>query len=327
MPETSASVLYGLYEVFSSVGTLWPQLTGEQVQCRTVSTNIVAASKDMFLTAQGVPVLATHTFDQKHRTNVVIVPEVEIMPDQDPRGRWPVASKWVAQQYEAGAVVCSACNGALLLADEGLLDGFEATTHWSVSGIFARYYPDVTLRPERVLMPAGIGHRIVTAGGAASWTDLALYLVARFGGEDEARRIAKIFLFGDRACGQMPFASRVRPRQHDDAVISDIQVWISGHYSSPTPVANMTERSGLTQRTFKRRFKAATGYTPLDYVQTLRIEEAKQMLESSSVSVDDIACEVGYEDATSFRRLFKRSTGLRPHEYRQKFKSVVQGIN
>lgn len=161
----------------------------------------------------------------------------------------------------------------------------------------------------------------MTAGAAASWTDLVLYLVARFCGEEEARRTAKLFLFGDRTDGQLPFAARVRPRQHEDAAIAAAQVWIADNYAAPNPVAGMTEASGLAPRTFKRRFEAATGYGPLDYVQSLRIEEAKQMLETVDDPIDAIAMEVGYAEPAAFRRLFKRLTGLSPLPYRQKFRT------
>ncbi|MDX1401300.1 MAG: helix-turn-helix domain-containing protein, partial [Kiloniellales bacterium] len=197
------------------------------------------------------------------------------------------------------------------------------TTHWSASRIFREYYPNVALKSERVLVATGAEHRIVTSGGSAAWTDLALYLIARFCGDIEARRIAKIFLFGDRSDGQLPFAAMVRPKQHKDAVVAEIQVWIASHYAQPNPVAAMAKRSGLTERTFIRRFKAATGYAPLNYVQTMRIEESKQILETTDDPIDNIALAVGYDDPNSFRRLFKRTTGVSPSRYRQRFKSIV----
>lgn len=117
----------------------------------------------------------------------------------------------------------------------------------------------------------------------------------------------------------MPFAVIARPRQHSDSVVADSQAWIATHYEVPNPVATLINRSGLTPRTFARRFKKATGYTPIEYVQTLRIEEAKQQLEATDDPVDEIAVNVGYDDAGSFRRLFKRLTGISPGAYRQKF--------
>ena len=201
-----------------------------------------------------------------------------------------------ARQYDNGAIVCSVCSGSLMLAEAGLLDGREATSHWSARPFFQRCYPRVLLRAERVLVPSGAGHRIVTSGGSMSWTDLALYLIARFCGDVEARHIAKIFLLGDRRDGQLPFAAMVRPPQHEDAIIADAQVWIADNYATANPVATMVARARLTDRTFKRRFRAATGYAPLEYVQSLRIEEAKQILETTTTAIDDVALTVGYDE-------------------------------
>jgi transcriptional regulator GlxA family with amidase domain len=208
------------------------------------------------------------------------------------------------------------------LAEAGLLDGCEATTHWNARPFFQRCYPRVLLRAERILVPSGAEHRLVTSGGSTSWTDLALYLLARFCGDAEARHIAKIFLFGDRSDGQLPFAAMVRPAQHEDAVIAQSQTWIADNYAVANPVAAMVHLSSLNDRTFKRRFKAATGYAPLEYVQSLRIEEAKQILETTDMAIDDVASSVGYDEPNSFRRLFKRTTGISPHQYRLRFASI-----
>jgi transcriptional regulator GlxA family with amidase domain len=142
-----------------------------------------------------------------------------------------------------------------MLAEAGLLDGEEATCHWAATETMRHRYPAVRLRPERVLVTSGSEHRLVTAGATASWTDLALYLVARFCGEDEARRAAKLFLFGDSA-GQLPFAARVRPRQHDDAAIAAAQGWIVDNYAEANPVAGMTAASGLAAAHIQAPFRS-----------------------------------------------------------------------
>ena len=126
-----------------------------------------------------------------------------------------------------------------------------------------------------------------------------------------------------RSEGQLLFAAMRKPKRHEDVVIEKSQQWIANHYDAPNPIKNMVKQSGLTERTFKRRFKTATGYTPIDYVQTLRIEEAKHMLETTSDAIDLIAQQTGYEDPTSFRRLFKRMTGVTPGRYRQRFQSII----
>lgn len=321
VPESSAAVIYGLHEVFSCVGTVWQMLTGDRVRSREMQPRIVGLATDPMMTTLRVPLVPDTTFADRAVMDVVIVPDLFLEPEPDLTDRWPDAIEWLTAQHRDGATICSVCTGALLLAQAGLLDGREATTHWSASPIFKTQFPDVNLKPERVLSHSGPHHDIITSGGSASWTDLSLYLIARFCGEEEARRIAKVFLFGDRSQGQLPFAAMVRPKQSDDATISKSQEWIAEHYDCPNPVAEMTVRSGLTERTFKRRFRRSTGYTPIDYVQSLRIEEAKHMLETTEQPIEEVAEQVGYEDSGSFRRLFKRQVGISPHQYRQRYMS------
>lgn len=323
VPEVSAAIVYGLHEVFTCVGTVWETLTGEKTNTRLMTPRIVGRTTAPMRTTFGAMLVADHTLDEEHRSDVVIVGDLNFDDGGSPVGRWSDEVAWISNQYERGAIVCSVCTGSMMLAEAGLLNNREATTHWSARGVFEQCYPQVLLRPERVLVPSGLEHRIVTSGGSTSWTELALYLVARFCGDKEARRIAKIFLFGDRSDGQLPFAAMARPKQHEDAVISESQVWIADHYAVASPVMRMVGQSGLTSRTFKRRFTNATGYAPLDYVQSLRIEEAKQMLETTDDAIDDIASLVGYDEPNSFRRLFKRTTGITPHQYRVRFKIVA----
>ena len=324
LPETTPTSLYGFYEVFAAIGVTWETLTGQSTKLTPPSVRLVSGRRRSFKSTLGLTITPHLSFAEVKRSDIVIVTDLALQPETDPRGRWREAIVWLRKQYRQGALVASVCTGSILLAEAGLLEAEEATTHWSACDVFARCYPAVKLRPERILSPAGEAHRIITAGGMSSWENLALYLVARFFGEVEAVRIAKIFLFGDRSDGQLPFAALSRPRRHDDAVIAHCQSWIADHYALGNPVARMVRQSGLPERTFKRRFKTATGYAPVEYVQALRIEEAKQHLESTSAPVDVIAREVGYEDPTFFRRLFKRRTGVTPARYRQRFQSVLR---
>lgn len=326
IPETSPGVLYGLMEVFAAVGVTWPALTGEKADGRRIDVRIVAGSRATFLGEAGVPIAPQAAFAEVVETDVVIVPDLYLTPDADPSGRWQDVGAWLHRQLAQGATVASVCSGSVLLAAVGLLDGCEATTHWGFADLFRRRFPAVRLRAERVLVPSGPEARIVTSGGAASWEDLALYLIARFCGPAEAVRTSKIFLFGDRSEGQLPYAVMTRPRHHSDAAVAACQTWIADHYDIENPVARMVARSGLAERSFKRRFKAATGYAPIDYVQRLRIEEAKHLLEVTEHPVDAIGREVGYEDPTFFRRLFKRQAGLTPAGYRKRFKSIARPV-
>jgi transcriptional regulator GlxA family with amidase domain len=323
VPETATGVLHGLYEVFTYVGSGWEMLTGWPPGPRRFQPKIVASGREPFRNSAGIPIAPDLSLAEAKRADIVIVADLAVGRDEETRGRWPEVAGWLRGQHAQGALICSVCTGSLLLAEAGLLDGEEATCHWAATDQIRKRYPAIRLCPERVLVSSGVEHRLVTSGGNASWTDLALYIVARFCGEDEARRTAKLFLFGDRSNGQAPFAARVRPPQHDDAAVAAAQVWIAENYAVPNPVAGMTAASGLTGRTFKRRFEAATGYMPLDYVQSMRIEEAKQMLEASDIPIEDVAAEAGYTEPAAFRRLFKRSTGISPVQYRQRFQQVT----
>jgi transcriptional regulator GlxA family with amidase domain len=226
---------------------------------------------------------------------------------------------WIRRMYAAGAQIYSACGGSLVLAEAGLLDGRETTTHWVYVPLFREEFPDVMLHEDRILVQTGPGHSIVCGGGASSWQDLSLLLIAKHGGNEEAIRISKFFLYQWHREGQLPYASMIANADHGDAAILACQTWLAENYERPDIVSEMVKRSGLPKRTFDRRFKAATGYAPLAYVQALRIEEAKQMLETTARPIEAIAREVGYEDLASFRRLFRRLSGMTPGDYRKKF--------
>jgi transcriptional regulator GlxA family with amidase domain len=317
--QTTPGTLYALYEVLASAGVAWPAVTGEATDAPRLDVRIVSADGAPFAGVMGVPVAPHASLAASGAPDVIIATDLDLTTIPDPRGLWPVEAAWLARQWARGAMLVSVCTGAVLLAEAGVLDGAEATTHWSAAGLFRDLYPAVRLHPERVLCPAGEAHRLVTSGGAASWEDLALYLVGRFCGAAEAVRVAKLFLLGDRSAGQSAFAAMARPRRHEDAAVAKAQAWIAEHYAGANPVAGMVRVSGLAERSFKRRFRAATGYAPIDYVQALRIEEAKQLLERSALGLEEVAAAVGYEDPASFRRLFRRRTGVSPARYRRQF--------
>jgi transcriptional regulator GlxA family with amidase domain len=184
----------------------------------------------------------------------------------------------------------------------------------------------VRVRRERALVLAGEGQRLVMAGGGTTWLDLALYLIARYAGIRHAMEVARLNLIDWHEAGQLPFARLASTRQAADPLIARCQLWIAEHYAEPAPVAAMVRLSGLAERSFKRRFHQATGMAPLEYVHTLRLEEAKQMLEAGDAPVEAIANEVGYEDAGFFSRLFRRSVSLTPAQYRRRFGAMRRAL-
>ncbi len=222
--------------------------------------------------------------------------------------------------HERGAVLCSACSGLFLLAETGVFDGAETTVHWGYAEPFRASYPDVPIFPERVLVIAGERQQFVTSGASMSWHDLALYLVARYVGATAAQAMARSFALQWHHDGLAPYIVFDGPKSHGDAEIIAAQEWLAANFSVGSPVEEMIRQSGLAERTFKRRFTQATGFSPIDYVQRLRVEDAKRRLERTEAPVDEISWKVGYEDPAFFRRLFKRTTGLSPGLYRRHFK-------
>lgn len=326
LPESTASVVYGMHDLFKSAGRDWGLITKGEPGAEVMRPQVIAAQRGPFVAANGVRISPDTTFDECARPSIVCVPEVAIPPGAPIDGRFDAEVDWLRRCHECGATIATACSGALLLAESGLLDGFEATTHWAYCDVIRDRYPKVRVRPQRALVASGDGQRLVMAGGGTSWLDLGLYLIARVAGVEVAMQTARINLIDWHDIGQQPFASLARSRQVDDAVIARCQAWIAEHYHEPAPVTAMVRLSGLAERSFKRRFEQATGMSPLEYVHTLRLEEAKQMLEATEAPVEAIAQEVGYEDAGFFSRLFRRHVQLTPAQYRRRFGSMRRAL-
>jgi len=319
IPEVMASTLMGLYDVLNSfnlLGTYGDGLAGRA----HFKAEIVAMTAGSLSSASGVPVEAKRSIEQIDSADVVIIPSVLVERGEWQKGRYPAIVKWLAKMHAAGAQLCSTCSGVLLLAETGLLDGKDATVHWMYGPTFRRNFPNVRLRLERALVAAGKNQEFLMSGASTSWHDLILYLIAQHAGPTAAQAVAKFFAFQCHADGQSPYVVFEPATDHGDAVIHKVQSWLARHFSVANPIEQAARISGIPERSFKRRFKSATGHAPIDYVQRLRVEEAKRWLERTQAPVDEIGWKVGYEDPAFFRRLFKRITGVTAGAYRRKFR-------
>lgn len=324
VPETAGSALYGMLDVLLAAGNVWQTLTRAGTEQRLFNVRIVAATADAFTCGNGIPILPDCAVDTDPNAAIVILPELWLGPDDDLTGRYPELLEWIRRRHKAGATLYSACSGAVMLAATGLLDGREATSHWGYQDLFRTHFPKVRFCPEPNLVFADPAGRIVTAGGTSSWHDLAIHIISRHGSPGEALRIAKVYLMKWHSEGQLPYATLVRRMPHADSVVRQCEEWLAEHFRRSDAIKQVVARSNLPERTLKRRFKAATGTTLIDYVQNLRIEEAKRLLESGPLPVEDISIEVNYEDVSFFRRVFKRLTGLTPSQYRRMFQPVLR---
>ena len=309
-PECDPSIVYGVFDTLWAAGRMWEMLKDGTSREPLFEPLLVGAEAGPLQLVTGVSVLPQAAIADVARTDIVFVPNVMVETAEALGALDRRLLAWIRRMHQGGAHLYSACGGSLVLAEAGLLDGHQATTHWCYVPLFRQRYPNVRVHEERLLVQTGPGHSVVCSGGASSWQDLALLLIAKHGGTQEAIRISKIFLYQ-----WLPYASMIANINHGDAAILRCQSWLAQNYERPDIVAELVRQSGLPKRTFDRRFRAATGYSPLAYIQALRIEEAKQALETGSAPVEVVAREVGYSDAASFRRL----AGMTPGDYRRKF--------
>jgi transcriptional regulator GlxA family with amidase domain len=327
LPETAGSALYGMVDVLAATGTLWRQLVGDDPGTALIHPRIVSPSREPFRCGNGIPVTPDLAIDDVSKADILILPELWLAPSDDMRERYAELKDWIRRLYRSGCTVYSACSGSVLLASTGLLKGREATSHWAYADLFRKSFPEVRFNPEPILAFADLSGRIVTAGGTTSWHDLAIHIISRHCGPGEALRIAKVYLLKLHGEGQLPYSSLVRHQPHADSVVRHAEAWLAENFREPRAVAAAVAACGIPERSIKRRFKAATGTTLISYVQNLRIEDAKRLLESEEKPFDAIAVGIGYENTAFFRRLFKRCTGLTPGQYRQMFRPIVRAAS
>ncbi|SDK70098.1 GlxA family transcriptional regulator [Pseudomonas indica] len=223
---------------------------------------------------------------------------------------------WLRGQHQQGATIASMCTATFMLAEADLLDGVEATTHWAFADLFRRRYPTVRLDERRILCEDG---RLISSAGASAAMDLLLHLIRRFASRELAQQCSRYLLIDSVRNEQSVYISWSMPRGHSDEAVLRVQDWMETNFVTPCGIDELAAAFGFGVRNFKRRFKDATGYAPLAYLQALRLEKAKQLLETTRLGFDEITSRVGYEDSNSFRRLFRQRVGISPAAFRKRF--------
>ncbi|WP_434560654.1 GlxA family transcriptional regulator [Pseudomonas sp. Z4-20] len=228
----------------------------------------------------------------------------------------PTLMDWLRTLHAGGTVLGGVCVGSILLAESGLLDGRSATTHWTSAKTFAARYPKIKLDADKPIVDDG---DLITTAGLMAWSELGLRLVDRLLGPSIATRTAQ-FLVIEHSDSASQCGSNFAPiLGHGDGAILKVQHWLQRSGAVDVSLGAMAEQAGLEERTFLRRFRAATGLKPTEYCQHLRVGKAREMLEFTNGTIDHIAWTVGYQDPGAFRSIFKKITGLAPSDYRTRF--------
>ncbi len=225
-------------------------------------------------------------------------------------------TNWIRNQYNAGAEIASICSGAFLLASTGLIDGKSCSTHWNLADNFRQLYPSVDLQPDKLITDE---NGIYTNGGAFSFLNLMIYLVEKYYDRQTAIFCTKVFQIEADRNSQSTFAIFTGQKLHGDEMVEQAQAYIENNLNEKISVEHLADKFAVGRRNFDRRFIKATGNTPVEYSQRVRIESAKKAFETSRKTINEVMYEVGYSDVKAFREVFRKITGMSPLEYKGKY--------
>jgi transcriptional regulator GlxA family with amidase domain len=301
-------------EIFHSAGALWNELRAEPAEPAFRVTTVTLDGGPV-RSATGFSLAPQAAIDDIERTDIVIVPTSGLELDMK-LVEHSALLPWLRRHYEQGSYLAGVCMGSAYLAEAGLLDGKLATTHWAVSDDLASRYPNVRWRPDLFVTEDS---RLFCSGGLYAAVDLSLYLVEKLCGHEVSVQCSKAMLLPTPRMNQSGYAVLPVSRPHGDERIRSVEAWLQENYCVNVSTGELADRAGLAVRTFVRHFKAATGRVPAAYMQALRIEAAKAMLERDNKPIQRVSSDVGYDDVAFFRGLFKRATGMTPVEYRARF--------
>src|SRR5882724_5614010 len=315
VPEGTAAVaVTGPLDILMQAGKFWMSLDRKRKE-PYFKIELVSLDKRTVKSLGDYPI-ACHTQAEKVRkTDLILIPSVQGEYKKQIR----LNEKFIRlmrEQYKKGAEIASFCTGSFLLAATGLLNGKRASTHWMAFGEFRQLFPEVDLVSDKIIVDEG---KLYTAGGATSFLNLTLYLIEKYCGRETAVFISKSMLIDMQKAPQNAYAIFSGQKDHNDEVILKVQRFIEDNVGKKIGIDDLTDVGLLSRRNLVRRFTEATGNSPKEYIQRVKVEEARRLLEFGNETTQEIIYKVGYDDHVTFRKLFKKYTGLLPGEYRRKF--------
>jgi len=309
--ENNLSSIVGAYKIFSRANHCRKEAGREEL----FKIELAGISKQVDF-YEGLFTVKPHThISAITQTDLIIIPSLNHNYQRSVEGNQPLID-WIAKQYKQGAEVASICTGAFMLASSGLLDGKNCSTHWAVADHFRATFPRVNLQADKLITDE---NGIYTNGGAYSFLNLMIYLVEKYFDRQTAIFCSKVFQIEIDRNSQSPFSIFSGQKHHDDEMVQQAQSYIEANLHEKISVEHLSSKLAVGRRNFDRRFIKATGNTPIEYAQRVRIESAKKALETSRKTINEVMYEVGYSDVKAFREVFRKITGMSPLEYRSKY--------
>jgi transcriptional regulator GlxA family with amidase domain len=301
----------GFWDIMSLANQLYHQREGKFL----FQLHLVAETKNSIHSFSGLKFTPHSTISARKQYDLIYVPGFVGDVNEVIRSEQKTIH-WLGKINTGKRIITAACNGNFLIASAGLLNNKKATTHWSLVQKFKADYKKITLEPEKIIIDNG---NVISAAGVTAYLNLALHLIQRFADTEIALACAKIFLVDSGRKIQTPYQIFQFSKRHGDEVIAKTQDWLENNYKEKISLTQLAALGNLSNKTLTRRFKKATGETPQLYIQKLRIENAKRLLETKDITFNEVTWEVGYNDVSSFHKAFKVETGLTPMDYRNKF--------
>jgi transcriptional regulator GlxA family with amidase domain len=309
--ENNLSSIVGAYKILTRANAYFKQTGGKEV----FKIELAGISKEIEFHGGLFKAKPHKHVSSIARTNLVIIPSLNHNYAKAVKQN-QVLIDWIAEQYKNGAEIASICTGAWLLAASGLLDGKNCSTHWSAADDFRSRFPNVKLQTDQLITDE---HGIYTNGGAYSFLNLIIYLVEKYYGRQTAIFCSKVFQVEMDRKSQSSFIIFKGQKSHGDELIKKAQSYIESKIDEKISVESLSSKFAVGRRNFDRRFIRATGNTPVEYSQRVKIEAAKKSFESSRKTISEVMYDVGYSDVKAFREVFRKITGMSPLEYRSRY--------
>jgi len=318
--QTIATTVLGPMDVLFLAGRLWNVINDARMT-PYFDVEIVAEKSGQIACLNNILIQPHKTIQEVKKTDLIIISSITNRASITSRERKhntdPKTIRWLRNQHRRGASIASVCTGAFMLAETGLLDGKTATTHWGFIDLFRERFPKVNLQPEKLITDEGT---LYCAGALSAGIDLSIYLVEKYCGHEIAIQCSKALMHDMGRQTQAPFSLLQFQKKHGDEAVLAAQLWLEKNLAKSVNMKTVAHNQGMSRRTFERRFKKATGDTLLFYLQKIRVEAAKKMLEMEKVTFDEISYRAGYQNSCHFREIFRKHTGLLPSQYERYFR-------